>query len=158
VISGAFSDGPPPWKIYNALLQPEKIILTSQDQATIKSFAITESGLQVQINGLEPDSYSLPLILAPLTRFQPGGLNLYQLEQPLNKQSIFWSIPGLGRIQIKSMNSLLTVDTFLDSSSWMEMPENPNLDYPPGHFLPFPLALVHIRPGEGLDLEIVVSQ
>ena len=158
VISGAFSDGPPPWKIYDPLLQPNKIILTSQDQVTNKSFTITESGLQVQINSLESDTYSIPIILAPLPRFLPGELRLYELGKSNTKQAISWTLPAQGEIQLLSMNSVLTVDSFLDSSSWMALPENPNLDYPPGHFLPFPLALVLIHSGKGLNLEIVVGQ
>jgi hypothetical protein len=40
-----------------------------------------------------------------------------------------------------SLEDPLEVSTFKDSFSFIKEPEKPSLDYPPGHFLPFPLAL-----------------
>jgi len=35
--------------------------------------------------------------------------------------------------------------SFSDSSRSLSKPENPNFDYPPGHYLPFPMTVVEFH-------------
>jgi hypothetical protein len=39
----------------------------------------------------------------------------------------------------------LSASTFKDSQAAFAVPENPNRDYQPGHFLPFPLARLDLQ-------------
>jgi hypothetical protein len=49
-----------------------------------------------------------------------------------------------------------TAATFRDSEELLGIPENPNLDAPAGHSLPFPMALVSVPVTGDLTIEIQV--
>ncbi|HEX2978812.1 MAG TPA: hypothetical protein VHO48_00985 [Anaerolineaceae bacterium] len=47
--------------------------------------------------------------------------------------------------------------TSLDSAAYLREAEDPNRDYPSGHYLPFPLALATVSGSDGFWAEIQVT-
>jgi hypothetical protein len=46
---------------------------------------------------------------------------------------------------------------FNDSHEVMSLPEDPNYDYPRGHYLPFPMAMVEIQTSQDFSVDIIVN-
>jgi hypothetical protein len=51
-------------------------------------------------------------------------------------------------------NGEMTVTSYLDSANLLRQPEDPDAEYPPGHYLPFPLTLVEIRSVSPLTVQL----
>lgn len=144
-IPGAFSDSDESFMIYRVTgISDGELILDRMDDRIKKVFRLEENGISVDINSFSGVNIEIPLVVDPQTRFLPGWKNLYYSQ---NSQSSFkWGVLGITNLEIKS-TSPFSVHDFKESSLLMVKPENPDLDYPPGHFLSFPMALVNI-PGE----------
>jgi hypothetical protein len=41
-------------------------------------------------------------------------------------------------------NSILSLNAFIDTRDLMGSSENPNRELPPGHYLPFPIAIANV--------------
>ncbi len=153
VLPGAFfettsSSGPP--QDFQAELQPGRLALSSADGSLVKTFQLEPSGLQVTYHAQRLLHTRLVFMLDPWLRFSPDWTDIYQAHTIPGGWS--WGItPPQGaarRAQISSAalrvevrtESAWTASTFKDSLPLLDVPENPNLDYPGGHFLPFPLA------------------
>jgi hypothetical protein len=89
----------------------------------------------------------VPLVITPQQRFQPGWSRNYQVPSP-RSGSLVVGWEGGARLRITS-SAPIQVDTFLDSPAPSLVAENPDQDYPPGHFLPFPLSLVTLPEQQG---------
>jgi hypothetical protein len=68
-----------------------------------------------------------------------------------------WELNSGLKVQLLTDNNM-NLESFLDSRSFFDRPEDPNLDYPPGHTLPFPLALVKIPVQGNLNLQFNIDQ
>ena len=150
VIPGAFSG---PAGVYQPLIEDSRLTLTDPVSAIRKTFTLLQDGLRVEISA--PDAYrsSLPLVVDPWRRFNPGWAQRYAAERSDNR--FVWGIPGELQVEVTSSTPLLA-NTFLDTSQFMGRLENPNRDYPPGHYLPFPLALLEFS-GAETSLEIHIQ-
>ena len=49
---------------------------------------------------------------------------------------------------------MIKIQNFFDSINWMGDPENPNFEYPPGHFIPFPLSIVELEVKANIPLTV----
>jgi hypothetical protein len=146
-IPGAFSDSDESFLIYRVTgISDREIILDRMDDRIKKVFRLEENGISVDINSFSGVNIEIPLMVDPQTRFLPGWKNLYISQN--SPGSYKWGVLGITNLEIFS-TSPFSVHDFKESALLMGKPENPNLDYPPGHFLPFPLALIKI-PGEEL--------
>jgi hypothetical protein len=59
-------------------------------------------------------------------------------------------------VQVQTQAQLMA-EGFVSSYPFLSMPEDPNLDYPRGHYMPFPLSIVTIT-GEGeFSVQIMVK-
>jgi hypothetical protein len=155
VIPGAFGDqvgekdNP-----YQAQIQPGKLTLSSPDGRTVKTFTLLDDGLRVELEGLSGSSTRLPLVIDPWLRFQPGWWQLYQGQR--GDGSIEWGTEDF-RVRVTSPGTL-TLSAFNDTRQLMGRVENPNTEYPPGHYLPFPLALVEAEGEPSLYLQITFTE
>jgi len=61
------------------------------------------------------------------------------------------------KINIQS-NAAISSSSFLDSLPYFGSPENPNIDYPAGHYLPFSLFLLSAAGQDGTQIEIQLEQ
>ncbi len=139
VIPGAFAE---PSAIqtpsYQAQIQPGKLSLIRSDGEILKTFTLQDNHLQVKLNGITSTTTRLPLVVDPWLRFQPDWWEVYQSQT--DGGSITWGTDDI-QIHIASPNTL-TLSAFNDTRQLMGRVENPNTEYPPGHYLPFPMALV----------------
>jgi len=141
-IPGAFSDSDNPFMNYKIIkLEDGFLILDRSDGQIEKVFRLVENGLSIDINSSVPVSMEIPLAVDPQIRFQPGWKKLYYSQTSTN--SYKWGVLGSTSVEIKS-TATISAHNFIESSSLIIKPENPDLDYPPGHFLPFPFALIEI--------------
>jgi hypothetical protein len=160
VIPGAFYDSnnfiskPPS-------VQPDQISFISQDGSHSKTFSLTSTGLrydfQLLNNAQNSEStvqQSATFALDPWLRFTPGWSQHYQSETLLD--GWVWQVNHGVRLAITT-NAHLNAYSFLDTYSSLSATENPDIDYPPGHFLPFPLAQLDFTASGNFWVELQVK-
>jgi hypothetical protein len=153
LIPGAFVDSQHTWDIYVPNTSPGQIVFTSQDRLRRKVFTLTDAGLCANYSGFAGNTtIRISLGIDPWSRFDPGWGARYS-ESP-GPGSWAWGITPGPRVAIQTTGAL-TAQSFRASHPALSAPEDPNFDYPPGHYLPFPLALVEIS-GEG-DISIALE-
>jgi hypothetical protein len=140
-IMGAFSDAQRTWDEYQPSVEQDRISFTSLDGAVRKTFSFSESGLRVDYHFPGPAQVRIPLGLDPWRRFTPGWGDRYFGEQTGDGWS--WRLASGPRVEIRSSGSL-SASAFTESHALLAAEEDPNYDYPRGHYLPFPLALVEV--------------
>jgi len=140
VIPGAFSDDTETWTLYETATSPDSITFTSADGNRIKIFRLTESGLEVSYQVSGPVSTRIPLAVDPQKYFSGTG---GYIGVPSAGSWLWGTVAGV-KVQVRT-DALISATSFTDSLPLVGEPEDPNLDYPPGHYLPFPLSLVTIR-------------
>jgi len=154
-IPGAFFDRSK-YSPYQASISGNRLELNSQEFGITKSFTVTESELQVQIRSLQSDQTKIPMILNAPGRFHPGWQESY--PQPDSSGDSFrWQPTGQPGLQVNISNAALTSDSFLDSRTYMTQPEIPDRSNPPGHYLPFPLAMLELRSDGDFEVQFVFS-
>jgi hypothetical protein len=151
VIPGAFTDLPGSREDYTAAAEPGEITFTSPDGKTIKTFRLSSAGLVVSYEGLASGMVRIPLIVGSNLRYSPGWSLHYHSQTAGSAAS--WGMDGVLSVGIKSTRPL-TLTTFLDAGKHLQQPENPDWDYPPGHYLPFPLAVVDIQAQGAFSVEL----
>jgi hypothetical protein len=150
-IPGAFTDSPDPFRLYHPTVGAGLIRFTSLDGTTVKEMRLLPGSLAVQYVTSTPLTSRIPLAVDPGAWFQPGGPWLFLS----GRSSLGWSwgLPQHPRVEMRSTAPLHWM-TSRDSAALLSDPEDPNLDYPPGHFLPFPLALVEMEVSREASLEL----
>jgi hypothetical protein len=144
-IHGAFADSPPPWSLYIPSSNGDGITFTSPDQAIIKTYAFKEGGLLVTYHSADPASGGIPVAIDPWRRFSPNWSDFFQYQPVENG----YQIAGADDLAIDFISSLpLTAYSFTDSQAFLDSPEDPNFDYPQGHYLPFPFTILEYQ-GQG---------
>jgi hypothetical protein len=119
-----------------------------------KIYRITGQSLVLQYNNEHKTVLHIPVAVDPWLRFMPGWVEKVQTNR--SDQQITWSIPGSSQMSIKT-EVPFTLDTYRDTWDLMGAPENPNYDYPSGHYLPFPVSLLTLlfSGNASLTLEVV---
>jgi hypothetical protein len=168
VFPGAFFDWdaarqvPDGSQTYQARVSPGELQLTTNDGGRQKTFRISESGLSVQVLGDAPTQVFLPLSLDPWQRYKPGWPACYNGETQggVWRWSVVITSSGACdinsprfTIELQSSNSYQT-HAFLESLPFIDQPEDPNFNYPAGHFLPFPLALAQFDASGRIILQL----
>ncbi len=155
-ILGAFADPIDKWNLYNVLLEGTIINLYSSDMTMRKSLTILPGALhfEIQNQSASANHLSIPLVLDPWIRFTPGWSNLYSGSQ--SQTEFTWEIKSDISIAIRSTTPMEAFP-FNATRAAMSSPENPNFDYSPGHYLPYPMALVQLNPGETLAVDISIK-
>jgi hypothetical protein len=117
----------------------------SSNAGWTKAFTLTEAGMRIEYWGEGPFPVQIPLALDPWTRSLPDWhLRYLRSTAP---QAWAWGVKGeSGSIFWAGLaaSEPLQAHTFLDSVGYLSIPEDPNFDYPAGHLLPFPLAVVEL--------------
>jgi hypothetical protein len=148
LIPGGFVDEVGPWI---PLVKSEEITFTTEDNKSSKTFRLTGTGLHVEYWSESPIAVQISIGLDPWTRFTQGWEHTYQeVNIPGGWE---WGIDSGTDIKITTSGAL-SAKTFTDSLSYMSSPEDPNFDYPPGHYVPFPLALVGILGEENFYINL----
>ena len=93
----------------------------------------------------------VPLVLDPWVRFKPGWEQRYVesgSQQTGNLHDWTWGLEGGVQARLVTSSGSLSVQPFTITQAVMSTPENPDYQFPPGHYLPFPMALAEVV-GEG---------
>jgi hypothetical protein len=154
VINGAFAE---PGMDYRANTAGDCLIFTSSNEEVRKAFCLYAGGLDVEYRFSSHPPFpnlQIPLALDPWRRFASDWADAYQAIRLPNGWS--WGLYAGPQVQILT-TARLNVETFLDSRSFFNRAEDPNIDYPPGHGLPFPLALVEIPVQGNLNVQLEVQ-
>ncbi len=146
VISGALSDTYGPYK---AILESTQVTFESPEIK--KVYQITTNGVQVKYQVINPVIWKIPLVIDPWTRFSPDWGERYRLTN--TGTSWEWSINDGVSIRASS-SSPFTTQVFTESKELMGRTENPNYEYPAGHYLPFPIAVLELSANGQGSLEI----
>jgi hypothetical protein len=152
VIPGAFSDDNQTWRVYTAQVSPGSIEFASPDGSRVKTYALTENGIDINYRTSSSVSSRIPLALDPqIFYFEPTGYTG-------SLASKTWTWGQTNGIQVEVVcTSSLSVQSFTDSFPYLSLPENPDLDYPAGHYLPFPLSIVDIQGMGNFSVQIIVK-
>lgn len=143
-LMGAFSDLGGAFDEYT-LARLEEGLLVLEGGGQTKIFRLGEDGLEVTYRGTGPVSILLPLAVDPQV-FYAGPVEYRAALVP--GSSWTWG-PGNGsRLEVRT-DAHLSADAFTFSRLFLGGPEDPNQEFPPGHYLPFPFSLVTVR-GEGM--------
>lgn len=154
-IPGAFNDSDAPFMMYDISdVQDGLLIMERADGQINKFFQLKENGLSIDSNSKSPLRISIPLAIDPQLLFQPGWVELYYSQKLAD--SFIWGVQGGTSVKILTTGTISAYD-FTESSPFLNNPENPDLDYPPGHFLPFPLALVEITSKGHVSVDILIG-
>ncbi len=155
-VPGAFSETRARFAPYAVTALPEGLQFTAPSAGMKKTYTLTPAGIKALIQSQESGEYTvqIPLALDPETRFSPGwGARCQAAVLP---PGFTWQAGDNALLRVITSGSTSLV-TFIDSSSYLAEPEDPNFDYPPGHFVPFPLAIGAISAQGDLEIEIQVS-
>jgi hypothetical protein len=154
VVSGAFIDVSPPWNPYYPVFSEHSLTLTAPGGHPKKTFTIIPQGLSIDVQISSPLKTQIPLALDPWKRFSPGWVEEYQSTRL--SDGWIWQIAGGPQLSIRS-SAPIALHAFNESLPKMDHPEDPNFDYPAGHYLAFPLALAEIQTAEDFHVEITLS-
>lgn len=155
-IPGAFTDGQNPFSSYTVELSSAEIVFQSQEQGRQKRYQLTPGGFKVRISSQQPVITRLPLILLDEQVYQPGWLDRYTSSPPADTKWA-WGMKKGACVILTTADAQLTTNAFTESRALLKQPENPNLAYPAGHFLPFPMALVEIHAQGDFTLDLLVT-
>ena len=151
-IPGAFVFANDPFAKTIPEIQPGNIILKTVDDAIQKAFTLVDDRLEVEILSAQPFTTRIPVTLAPQDWASGRSLAAW-LPVPFDEPDRWeWrpeSESGM-TIRLENAHSMSAVSS-LDSVQQLSRGENPNLAYPPGHYLTFPLAVITIQ---GQDIRI----
>lgn len=154
MITGGLVDAPPPWPLYRATFELDGLQISSPDGNVTKTFRLKPDGLSIEYHAAEPRVLEIPLALDPWQRGAPGWAERYQLRSINGGWS--WGLLDGPAVTVLA-SSPTVVYPFNASLPGLRRFENPNLDYPRGHYLPYPMALLAIESPGDFSLEISLA-
>ena len=156
---GAFADQDDPFKPYEPTTEGNTLVFRSRDGTRTKTFTLTETGLEVEYKTQEPVVTQIPLLVDPEIRFTPGWAGKY--VQTVTPGGVAWGLENGPMISIQLQSVALSpskgpvmMRAFNESLSLLAGPEDPDYDYPPGHFVPFPMAIAEVEMRDGYFLRV----
>jgi hypothetical protein len=146
VLTGAFSDQSPssgqsPMQSYSIAVAPGQVLFRAADGTSQKGYRLSGETLQVSLLAPEGTSYTIPVVLDPWQRFEPGWPESYLTEAA--PKGTRWQTPGVS-FEIQT-DAPFSANDFNESRDSLTPPEDPNKDYPPGFFLPLPMGVMELR-------------
>ena len=150
VIPGAFADSGDPWMSYQPAASSGSISFTRADGKRTKTFRLAADGLEVEYQLSGPETTRIPLAVDPQAYYF-GPVNY---RPGLGLDSWTWGPIEATTVTVRS-DADLSAQGFVASYPFLFMPEDPNLDYPGGHYLPFPLSVATIQADE--DFKVVIG-
>jgi hypothetical protein len=145
-LRGAFSDFPgvalnPNWDLAQIETAPGMIRFEYPDNGLRKLFMLEPTGILVLYETDFPLRIQIPLAVDPWNRFSSGWGESYIDER--HDQKWRWGIEGF-QVEL-STSGRLSTHSFNASYEALLEPENPNYNYPRGHYLPLGMGLAEIR-------------
>jgi len=154
-IPGAFVDEDAPWSLYAvSSLGPDSLTLTRTDGKRVKSFRLMTDAVSTQYTLAEPLRAKFALTLDPWLRFHQGWGSGYYAR--LGDGLTGWSVRGGPSLSIQA-EGRTNFTAFNDSMDLLRGPEDPNQDFPPGHYLPLPMAVAEYEVDDGASFVMRVK-
>lgn len=153
-IPGAFGDQARDGIQYEVNLGPGLAVFTHPTNGTRKTFRLEDQQLQVSVESDQPVVSQLPLALLDQDTYSPGWYARFQAGEPADFTSVTWKRSDGTLVSINAQAARLSIHSFTESLSFLTSPENPDFGYPPGHFTPFPMAVIDIQSEGSFLLEI----
>lgn len=139
---GAFFDSLNSWNQYTpSLVSPDHITFSSLEGSITKSYTFNENSMVVEYTNVPSMIIKIPLVLDPWIRFSSAWGDRYWHHQTLD--GWIWGISEGPEVEITS-NGKVKLHPFTSSQDTLNERENPNFEYPPGHFIPFPIAIAEV--------------
>jgi hypothetical protein len=151
VIQGAFIDNTFGDKKYEVKTIPSGVEFSLPSAGIKKTFLLAQNELIVNYTTPSPITTTIPFILSPY-RFLQSGLadEMTQLRlQQKNGDAIPPYITGNFR--------LISANWFYDSFEMLATSEDPNKEYPTGHYLPFPVGLLKFEIESGTENQMRIA-
>jgi hypothetical protein len=148
---------------YSPFITQDKLIFFSADSSVQKTYTLQENGVRIEYQFAAAIPFrrlQAPFAIDPWQRFHPGWADQYNHSRLESGWLISDTPNGQPGLTIEIHSSAPTMlHSFNDSRPWMKRAENPNLDYPPGHYLPFPVLLLDMEISEqsGVIIDIMSS-
>jgi hypothetical protein len=146
LVRGAFSERSPGslrvnWDTYAYDTGPGWITFHDPRGGYLKSASIRGGELLVEYSTQAPLTVQVPLVVDPWYRFSTGWSEQYTggSEPGIAR----WGWVGGGWVNLAT-GAPVRLASFTDSLDVLQEPEDPNRAYPPGHYLPFGMALVEV--------------
>ena len=111
-----------------------------------KNFTLRDDGLSVNHSSQAAISSRVPIAIDPWTRFSPGWSEKLAYSPIENG----FQFSQEGNVVLDVIADIdMQIHSFTDSANMLGVPEDPNYDYPPGHYLPFPVTVLEFNsPGD----------
>jgi hypothetical protein len=146
-IPGAFYDPDSPWRMYTPLLGEGGYVIFTSSEGMTKTYILMEDGIQLEYQGT-PLAMKAGLSLDPWRRFEPGWGKKYHAKVESNTLS--WRLDGGPSVQINIPNG--NMYAFNDTLQYLGELEDPNQAFPPGHYIPFPMAVLEFQVEDGYQI------
>ena len=109
---------------------------------------MTDTGIEVSYRTQNPISTQIPLLVDPNTRFTPGWAEKYVGQN--TPGGVAWGLVNGPMVSVHIVpageaQDQVKMRAFSESLSLLSSPENADFDYPPGHYVPFPMAIVELE-------------
>jgi len=150
VIPGAFSDDTTTWSDYTPTILADGMAFTNLDGSLVKTYRLVENGIQVLYKAAGPIRTRIPLAVDPQA-FYSGPA---EYRAALTIHSWTWGLASGIAVEVNT-DAVLSAEGFISAIPFLALPEDPNLDYPRGNYLTFPLSLVTIQADGIFRVEIV---
>jgi hypothetical protein len=147
IYPGAFADS----KDYEPAVSENLLVFKSSDETRIKTFTLNKFGLEVKYQTDETVTTQIPLLVDPDSRFTPGWAEKYVQEK--TPGGIAWGLENGPMVSIQA-EGLVTMRAFNESLFLLQSPEDPDFPYPPGHTIPFPMAVGEVEMKDGYFLRL----
>jgi hypothetical protein len=144
-VPGAFADEDAPWQLYTPILAEDgPLTFNLPDGSRSKTYQLSASGLEMDYRG-KPAKTWLGLALDPWTRFSPGWGNRYSASEQSGRFT--WQLKGGPSVTAQAEGGVIL--EFNITQKYMFGPEDPNQEFEPGHYVPFPMAWMEILLTDG---------
>jgi hypothetical protein len=140
IIPGAFSDDTGTWSDYTPTILADGLAFTNPDGSRVKTYRLVENGIQVVYQAQSPVSTRISLAVDPQVFY--SGPTEYRAA--LAPHSWTWGQASGLTVEVHT-DGVLSAEGFISALPYLALPENPNLEYPRGDYLPFPLSVVTIQ-------------
>ena len=136
VIAGAFADSNGPYQVL-----PGEEQLVFQSESSSKEYHLTPEGIAFEYQSGMPTTWEIPLAVDPWMRFRQDWVEGYHVDT--SEEGLRISAGDGFQVEIATSSELLS-HSFNATRGRMGRQENPNDEYPPGHYIPFPLVLLEL--------------
>jgi len=154
IIAGEFA--PPGDKsAYQTDASPAQVVFSHPQGRIVITYRLEGDMLLIEYQSTAASRLTLPLVLDPWLRYYPSWGSAYQGENIPG--GYVWKAASSVQVEIRT-SARMQAYAFNDTQSAMHQVENPNQEFPPGHYLPFPIAIVEVSNDRDFFVEIRIYE